>query len=172
MLRPGPIPRVSRQDESALARRYERDTGTPSCGISFQPERGSVDVLDRGGEMFGVSVREGDVLSTVPGIDPDVAPSGSGCAECEASGGWWFHLRRCAQCGHIDASPPSMRAGTLASRTIHGPVRTSPARTGSTTTPTEAYEGPDLAPPLHHRLEQPTPGPGGRVPSDWQLRLH
>ena len=105
MLRPGPIPRVSRQDESALARRYERDTGTPSCGISFQPERGSVDVLDRGGEMFGVSVRGGDVLSTVPGIDPDVAPSGSGCAECEASGGWWFHLRRCAQCGHIDASP-------------------------------------------------------------------
>jgi len=45
---------------------------------------------------------------TVPGIDPTVAPSGTGCVECDAAGGWWVHLRRCAQCGHIgccDASP-------------------------------------------------------------------
>ncbi len=34
-------------------------------------------------------------------IDPTVPPSGLGCVECVASGGWWFHLRRCAQCGHI-----------------------------------------------------------------------
>lgn len=42
------------------------------------------------------------------GIDPTVAPSGPGCVECEASGGWWVHLRRCAQCGHVgccDSSP-------------------------------------------------------------------
>jgi hypothetical protein len=31
------------------------------------------------------------------------------------------------------------------------------------------YSGPELAPPLHH---QPTPGPAGRVPADWQQRLH
>ena len=24
-------------------------------------------------------------------IDPSVAPSGSGCAECLAAGGWWLH---------------------------------------------------------------------------------
>ena len=28
-----------------------------------------------------------------------MAPSGSGCPECEAAGGWWFHLRRYASAG-------------------------------------------------------------------------
>jgi len=29
-------------------------------------------------------------------------PSGNGCVECLASAqGWWLHLRRCAECGHI-----------------------------------------------------------------------
>jgi len=36
----------------------------------------------------------------------------------------------------------------------------------------EAYAGPTLAPPTHHPLEQPTPGPEGRVPRDWMQRLH
>src|SRR4029077_18140211 len=39
---------------------------------------------------------------------PAVPPTGPGCAECLAAGGWWFHLRRCARCGHIgccDSSP-------------------------------------------------------------------
>ncbi|EFF88265.1 zinc finger UBP-type domain containing protein, partial [Streptomyces sp. e14] len=42
------------------------------------------------------------------GIDPSAPPSGTGCVECDAAGGWWFHLRRCAACGHIgccDDSP-------------------------------------------------------------------
>ena len=34
-------------------------------------------------------------------IDTAIQPSGNGCAECEASQGWWLHLRRCARCGHI-----------------------------------------------------------------------
>ena len=34
-------------------------------------------------------------------IDPTVPPSGAGCVECDAAGGWWVHLRRCAKCGHI-----------------------------------------------------------------------
>jgi hypothetical protein len=41
-------------------------------------------------------------------IDPALPPSGPGCVECLASGGWWFHLRRCARCGHVgccDSSP-------------------------------------------------------------------
>jgi len=41
-------------------------------------------------------------------IDPTVEPSDTGCAECLASDGWWFHLRRCARCGHVgccDQSP-------------------------------------------------------------------
>jgi hypothetical protein len=42
------------------------------------------------------------------GIDPTAWPSGTGCAECLESEGWWLHLRRCAACGHIgccDSSP-------------------------------------------------------------------
>ena len=48
-------------------------------------------------------------MSTIPGIDPSVPPSGTGCVEClETDDQWWFHLRRCAQCGHVgccDSSP-------------------------------------------------------------------
>ena len=42
------------------------------------------------------------------GINTDVPPSGTGCVECLQEGGWWFHLSRCAECGHIgccDTSP-------------------------------------------------------------------
>jgi hypothetical protein len=41
-------------------------------------------------------------------ISPLVPPSGESCAECLASGGWWLHLRRCTECGHVgccDSSP-------------------------------------------------------------------
>jgi len=34
-------------------------------------------------------------------IDVNIAPSGAGCVECDANGGWWLHLRRCAACGHV-----------------------------------------------------------------------
>lgn len=33
-------------------------------------------------------------------------------------------------------------------------------------------EGPELAPPLHHPLDQPVPGPAGSVPQDWVDRLN
>ena len=36
------------------------------------------------------------------GFNPASKPSGDGCVECLASRtGWWFHLRWCAECGHI-----------------------------------------------------------------------
>ena len=36
-------------------------------------------------------------------FDPAALPSGTGCAECEAAGGWWVHLRRCAAVlNHLD----------------------------------------------------------------------
>ena len=43
----------------------------------------------------------------MPGVDAP-APSGTGCAECEETEGWWLHLRRCTTCGHVgccDSSP-------------------------------------------------------------------
>jgi hypothetical protein len=33
-------------------------------------------------------------------------------------------------------------------------------------------EGPPLAAPQHHPLSQPTPGPAGKVPRDWEQHLH
>ena len=60
------------------------------------------------------------------GIDPSVAPSGPGCVECEASGGWWVHLRRCAQCGHVgccDNSPNRHATAHYNATTDHPLVR-------------------------------------------------
>jgi hypothetical protein len=61
----------------------------------------------------------------VVGIDPTVLPSGPGCTECEGTGGWWFHLRRCAQCGHIGCcdSSPSQHASAHAAATGHPIIR-------------------------------------------------
>ena len=37
------------------------------------------------------------------GINLASKPSGEGCVErLESAKGWWFDLRRCAECGHID----------------------------------------------------------------------
>lgn len=41
-------------------------------------------------------------------VDPTVPPSGTGCVECDAVGGWWVHLRRCAACGHIGCCDDSL----------------------------------------------------------------
>ena len=56
------------------------------------------------------------------GINPASRPSGNGCVECLASPrGWWFHLRRCAECGHIGCcdSSPSEHASKHAETTGH-----------------------------------------------------
>ena len=59
-------------------------------------------------------------------VDPAVLPSGTGCVECLAAGGWWFHLRRCAQCGHIGCcdSSPSQHASAHARGSGHSVIRT------------------------------------------------
>ena len=36
----------------------------------------------------------------------------------------------------------------------------------------EYLDGPDLAPPPHHPRDEPAPKPAGRVPRDWERRLH
>ena len=56
------------------------------------------------------------------GINPTSKPSGVGCVECLASPkGWWFHLRRCAECGHIGCcdSSPSQHASKHAAAAGH-----------------------------------------------------
>jgi len=114
---------------------------------------------------------------THPAIDPTIPPSGPGCVECLATDdGWWFHLRRCAQCGHIGCcdSSPSQHASRHAAEAGH-PVATSfePGEDWFWDYAAEdEVEPADLMPPLAHPLDQPTPGPAGRVPDDWEERLH
>ncbi|MDI1289454.1 MAG: UBP-type zinc finger domain-containing protein [bacterium] len=114
-------------------------------------------------------------MVAVPGIDPSVPPSGAGCLECDATQGWWFHLRRCAQCGHIGCcdSSPSQHASAHFAETEHPIIRSfEPGEDWFWDFATEDYyDGPALADPQSHPLDQPTPGPAGRVPADWERRL-
>ena len=60
-------------------------------------------------------------MPEIAGINPSVPPSGDGCVECDATGGWWFHLRRCAECGHIGCcdTSPSQHATAHAKASEH-----------------------------------------------------
>ncbi len=109
-------------------------------------------------------------------VDLETAPTGAGCVECLASGGWWFHLRRCAQCGHVGCcdSSPAQHASRHAAAEKHPVVQSfEPGEDWFWDYVTEQYlDGPTLAPPRHHPLDQPVPGPAGRVPEDWERLLH
>ncbi|MEU5328916.1 UBP-type zinc finger domain-containing protein [Streptomyces parvus] len=116
-------------------------------------------------------------MTEIHGIDPSAPPSGTGCADCEAEGGWWFHLRRCAQCGHIgccDSSPE--QHATAHWRSSGHPVVQSfePGEEWYWNFATSDLRefGPDLAPPGSYPEGQSAPGPSGRVPRDWQQLLH
>ena len=116
------------------------------------------------------------MTTNVPGIDPTVPPSGPGCMECELARAWWFHLRRCAQCGHVGCcdQSPGRHATAHNASTGHPFIRSyEPGENWFYSYDTgEMYEGPPLTPPEHHPLSQPTPGPQGRVPPDWLAHLH
>lgn len=105
-------------------------------------------------------------------IDVTVAPSGTGCVECEASGGWWVHLRRCATCGHIGCcdSSPSRHATAHFASTGHRVIQSfEPGEDWFWDyVDAAAFDGPALAPPRHHPPDQTVPGPAERVPANWQ----
>ena len=109
-------------------------------------------------------------------IDPAVPPSGTGCVECLATGGWWFHLRRCAQCGHIGCcdTSPSQHASHHAADEGHPVIRSfEPGESWFYDYAADSYvHGPELAPPEHHPVDQPAPAPADRVPDDWESRLN
>jgi Zn-finger in ubiquitin-hydrolases and other protein len=109
-------------------------------------------------------------------INPTVPPSGTGCVECLATDGWWLHLRRCAQCGHVGCcdSSPSQHASTHAENAGHPVVQSfEPGEEWFWNYATsEPSDGPALQPPEHHPFDQPVPGPKGHVPPDWQAHLH
>jgi hypothetical protein len=115
-------------------------------------------------------------VTDIRSIDPAIPPSGPGCVECLATGGWWFHLRRCAACGHIGCcdSSPSQHASHHAVDAGHPVVATfEPDEDWFWDYVEQDYlDGPILVAPRHHPLDQPTPGPAGRVPPDWEEQLH
>jgi Zn-finger in ubiquitin-hydrolases and other protein len=110
------------------------------------------------------------------GINPAAKPSGTGCVECLASGGWWLHLRRCAECGHIGCcdTSPSQHATKHYHTTKHPIIMSfEPGeewfydyRTG------ETCPGAKLHAPHSHPPDQPAPGPKGAVPANWQSLLN
>jgi hypothetical protein len=109
-------------------------------------------------------------------IDTEVPPSGPGCVECLASDGWWFHLRRCAHCGQVGCcdSSPSQHASHHAATAGHPIVQSyEPGEDWFFDYANKRYAaGPALASPRHHPLDQPVPGPKGRVPRDWERQLN
>lgn len=112
----------------------------------------------------------------IPGINPDVPPSGTGCVECLANGGWWLHLRRCAECGHVGCcdSSPSQHATHHFHETGH-PIMQSfePGENWFWDYRSEnLIRGERLAPPDLHPEDQPAPGPEGKVPDNWQSLLN
>lgn len=109
-------------------------------------------------------------------IDVDAAPSGPGCAACTDAGGWWVHLRRCAQCGTVSCcdSSPGQHATAHYRDTGHAVVQSyEPGEDWFWDYGRErGFLGPQLAAPVSHPDDQPAPGPAGAVPPDWRERIH
>ena len=104
------------------------------------------------------------------GINPASKPSGDGCVECLASPrGWWFHLRRCAECGHIGCcdSSPGQHASKHAAETGH-PIITSfePGEDWFYDYEKQGMiKGVELLPPHSHPENQPVTWPGRKSSS-------
>lgn len=109
------------------------------------------------------------------GMDPTAPPSGTGCVECEAEGGWWFHLRRCAACGHVGCCDSSLGKHASAHFTATGHRYVQSFEPGESWywdfVALELIDGPSLAPPASRPESQPSPGPRGRVPGNWRALL-
>ncbi|MEU9032438.1 UBP-type zinc finger domain-containing protein [Streptomyces sp. NPDC048383] len=115
-------------------------------------------------------------IDGIEGIDPSVPPTGPGCADCDEAGGWWFHLRRCAQCGHVGCcdSSPGQHATAHWKSSGHPLVQSfEPGEEWFWNYATDAMfeSGPELKPPGGHPSDQPSPGPADRVPQDWANQL-
>jgi hypothetical protein len=116
---------------------------------------------------------------SIPGIDPAIPPSGTGCVECLAGkgAGWWLHLRRCMQCGHIGCcdTSPSQHASHHAREAGHPYISSfEPGENWFYSYPDDSYlDGKfELAPPTSHPYQQPVPSPEEKLPPNWQDMLH
>ena len=112
----------------------------------------------------------------IPGINPQAEPSGTGCAECLEGGGWWVHLRRCAECGHIGCcnSSPAQHSSEHAGKTGHQVITSfEPGENWFYDFSTDEFlRGPQLAGPQSRPEGQPVPAPTDKVPANWQELIH
>jgi len=112
------------------------------------------------------------------GINTQIPPSGPGCVDCDAAepAGWWVHLRRCAECGHVGCcdTSPGQHATAHARSTGHRYIQSfEPGEDWFYDYDTQVMlQGPALVAPTSHPDDQPTPGPSGRVPSEWMQHIH
>ena len=100
-----------------------------------------------------------------------------GCVGCEEAGSWWFHLRRCTECGYIGCcdSSPRQHATHHARETGHKVICSfEPGESWCWNYELEDYEDPpsDEVATMAHPREQPVPGPADRVPDNWEAQLH
>jgi hypothetical protein len=109
-------------------------------------------------------------------IRADIPPADHGCTDCEKTGAWWLHLRRCAYCGHIGCcdQSPHQHASRHAAHTGHAVIQSfEPDEEWFWDFGADEYfDGPPLAAPTSHPRSQPVPGPAGRVPTNWVDLLH
>jgi hypothetical protein len=85
------------------------------------------------------------------------------------------HLRRCAACGHVGCCDDSLgrHASHHAAATTHSVVQSfEPGEDWFWDYAHRRFaDGPELAPPTSHPVNQPAPGPRGRVPAAWIEQL-
>ena len=146
---------------------------------SEQHPRGPGSCGARGRAAPGVVRRRFESLAgwgfMTAGIDPSARPSGTGCAECDAVGGWWIHLRRCAACGHIGCcdDSPGKHASAHWRESGHPIMRSfEPGDNWFWNFELNSYcDGPPLAAPVSRPADQGVPGPKDRVPGNWRELL-
>ena len=98
------------------------------------------------------------------------------CEECVKIGAQWVHLRTCQECGKTLCcdSSPNQHASKHHAETGHQVIASfEPGERWFYDYRTEeVFAGPSLAAPRWHPVDQPVPGPAGRVPPDWESLLH
>ena len=127
-------------------------------------------------QLGRVQMRQERHRSLREGINPTAKPTGTGCFDCLTTGGWWLHLRGAPNVG--ESAPrdnsPNQHASKHNASTGH-PIITSfehgenwfyGYRTG------DFFTGPKVPGSHAHPLDQPVPGPAGRVPIESQSLLH
>ncbi|MEJ3404758.1 UBP-type zinc finger domain-containing protein [Rathayibacter sp. YIM 133350] len=112
---------------------------------------------------------------SISAIDPTIPPSGTGCVECEASGDWWVHLRRCAECGHVGCCDDSLNRHATAHFHTTGHRYIQSFEPGENWfwdyVANDYVRGPRLAPADSRPDTQSSPGPAERVPANWMQLL-